>query len=250
MTMDERKDAYENQLIGAFIFAMGYVAGQRGYKNMVLNLHQQTPLDSIYGDLFAGDAKCVAIEFKRRFTNWREEQDKWDHAAAADFVEGYLPRNLSMRGHLFAYGESKSGHHQGLWVSMFEEAVFGCGAEAQRDSVAGIPKAARHDRQVQEQPFQTLINDLLPEPGEPGNVHFGVSPEELRTYLRKLSQFRQSEENAGTSDRWLAVAVSSDGVQMLRADSLDLLMDLLDDPHAPASQPSAAPSPVPSGPRP
>jgi len=248
--MDEIKDAYENQLIGAFIFAMGYVAAQRGYDNMVLDLYQQTPLDSIYGDLFVGDAKCVAIEFKRKFTNWREEQEKWDHVAAADFVEGNLPRNLSMRGHLFAYGESQSGHHQGLWVSKFEEAVFGCGAEAQRQSVAGIPKAGRNVRQVQEQPFQTLINDLLPEQGKLGNLHFGVSPEDLRTYLRKLSQFRHNQENTGTSDRWLAVAVSSEGVQMLRADSLELLMSLLDDPHAPASQPSAASPPSRSGPRP
>lgn len=97
MTMDERKDVYENQLIGAFIFAMGYVAGQRGYKNMVLNLHQQTPLDSIYGDLFAGDAKCVAIEFKRKFTNrshlsaGQADSRRKSHGTGRDFVHSILP---------------------------------------------------------------------------------------------------------------------------------------------------------------
>lgn len=239
-------DAYENQLIGAFIFAMGHLAGRRGYGNMVLNLYQQAPLDSIYGDLFVGDAQCVAIEFKRSLSDRAAERSKWDIARAKAFVKGRIPRDVSMRGHLFAYGDSKSINSQQVWVSMFEEAVFGCRAEAECQSTSLHPAVD----QPQELPYQTLLNDLLPENNEAGNLHFGVSPLELRAYLRELSRFRISQQNTGTSDRWLAIAVSDSGVQMLRADSLTLLRELLDDPHAPGSEPSAA-APAPSGgPRP
>lgn len=239
-------DAYENQLIGAFIFTMGHLAGQRGYGNMVLNLYQQTPLDSIYGDLFLGDAQCVAIEFKRSLSDRTAERRKWNIAGAKAFVEGRMPRGVSMRGHLFAYGGSKSINSQEVWVSMFEEAVFGCGAEAEREGTELNP-ATGHP---QELPCKTLLNDLLPQNKGAGNVHFGVSPPELRAYLRELSQFRLSQQNAGTSDRWLAIAASDSGVQMLKADSLTLLMELLDDPHAPLSTPtSTTPTPS-SGPRP
>jgi len=229
-------DAYENQLIGAFIFAMGHLAGQRGYGNMVLNLYQQAPLDSIYGDLFVGDAQCVAIEFKRSLSDRTAERLKWDLAGAKAFVEGRRPRDVSMRGHLFAYGDSKSIDSPEVWISMFEEAVFGCGAEAERKGTALHPATD----QPQELPYQALLNDLLPQDNEAGNVHFGVSPAELRAYLRELSRFRISQQHAGTSDRWLAIAISDSGVQMLRADSLTLLMELLDDPHAPRSAPTAA----------
>ncbi|HDX0901925.1 TPA: hypothetical protein RNS95_004326 [Stenotrophomonas maltophilia] len=136
-------DVYENQLIGAFIFAMGYLAGERGYGNMVLNLYQQAPLDSIYGDLFVGDAQCVAIEFKRRLSDRDDERKKWDLAGAATFVKARMPRDVSMRGHLFAYGSSKSIDSQEVWVSMFEEAVFSCGAEAERKGTALHPATDR-----------------------------------------------------------------------------------------------------------
>jgi len=55
--------AYENQLLGASIYALGYESGRTG-KPLPVNLFQQTRLDGTFGDFMRGDW-CVALEFKR-----------------------------------------------------------------------------------------------------------------------------------------------------------------------------------------
>ncbi|HEX9715139.1 MAG TPA: hypothetical protein VGA28_05560, partial [Desulfurivibrionaceae bacterium] len=53
--MTTRRTLYENQYIGAFIYALGLYAGITKGKEALnaLSLMQQTPLDTQLGDLFA-----------------------------------------------------------------------------------------------------------------------------------------------------------------------------------------------------
>lgn len=52
--------AYENQLLGAFIYALGYESGRTG-KPLPVNLFQQTPLDGTFGDLIAGGGLVCGV---------------------------------------------------------------------------------------------------------------------------------------------------------------------------------------------
>ena len=56
---------YENQIIGSFIYFLGFAAGRRGeVRSAILNLIQQTPLDPTFGDFVGGFDRCVAINLK------------------------------------------------------------------------------------------------------------------------------------------------------------------------------------------
>lgn len=61
----EAELAYENQMLGGFIFQLGYASGAAGTP-VPVNMFQQTPNDGCFGDLVAGNARCLAIEFKKR----------------------------------------------------------------------------------------------------------------------------------------------------------------------------------------
>lgn len=65
-------EVYENVLIGAFIYSIGHFAGQKGEKNIGINLFQQTPID--VGDLLTNwKGNCFFIEFKRNKENVKTE---------------------------------------------------------------------------------------------------------------------------------------------------------------------------------
>jgi hypothetical protein len=74
------KDLYENALIGEFILRLGYKMGECGtleHENLSLNLLQQTPLDSVWGDYMARKkTHGFLVEFKRDFTGRTTERKK------------------------------------------------------------------------------------------------------------------------------------------------------------------------------
>jgi hypothetical protein len=65
------KGPYENVLLGAFIFRLGYKMGDSGkLKNtpFAASLFQQTPLDAVFSDFMCSSkAKGFLLEFKK---NW------------------------------------------------------------------------------------------------------------------------------------------------------------------------------------
>lgn len=68
---------YENQLLGAFLYALDYHGGQRRAVPAAANLLQQTPLDQVFGDLIVGASRCLALEFKRDKGALAGERRKW-----------------------------------------------------------------------------------------------------------------------------------------------------------------------------
>ena len=215
------RKCYENQLLGAFIFAFGFAAGSRGYRNALVNLFQQTPRDQLYGDAVVGTnprigkTLAVAIEFKRSMAGVSQEKRKWKLTLAKSCVEGQKDSLLSRKGHLFAYGDDEAENGEQIWITAFEDAIFGV-------------------QEVKELRYPHVINDLLPEDPENAAVSFGVDPVQLRDYLIELSKHRKKmRAESDVASAWLAVAVGSQGFQILVATSLGELVGLMD----PASLP-------------
>jgi len=94
---------YENQYIGAFIYALGLHAGiTKGQESLnALSLTQQTPLDAQLGDLFAAwGGRNFLFEFKRT------EKD-----AKSEYGKGYKKDLIAaIRAHEEIYALSRRAH--------------------------------------------------------------------------------------------------------------------------------------------
>lgn len=96
---------YENQLLGAFIYALGRESGADG-PALSVNLFQQTPLDQRFGDLVVGAQWCMAIEFKRVRKGLSSEKRKWGEVLVANpqSLDGW--KRVADRGHWVCYGQA------------------------------------------------------------------------------------------------------------------------------------------------
>ncbi len=76
--MDSARLLYENQYIGAFIYALGVVSGRRNQGDIgAFSLLQQTPADAGLADMLAQwSGRCFLWEFKRDRSEIREEARK------------------------------------------------------------------------------------------------------------------------------------------------------------------------------
>jgi len=100
-------DVYENVVIGGFIYALGYSAGQRAFSLPAnINLLQQTPMDKSLADVLIGMPDVYyLLEFKRRANKGDKEAQK------LAFLQRYLsqddPRFLEVSRGTHLYIESE-----------------------------------------------------------------------------------------------------------------------------------------------
>lgn len=196
---------YENQLLGAFIYALGYEAG-RNQQSVPVNLFQQTPLDSCLGDLIVGGARCLAIEFKRRRSDLRSERNKW----RADFGKWINERpeliNTSCKSHFVCFGDHGDSEVK-LSLARYLQAYN------DMENVVALPagEAVKH----------------LAKPSLPGKQPaWGVDGPALLSYLEAIRVFRKTEggRSGVYSATWLTVCASNSGYQILAAPSLEALL--------------------------
>ena len=202
----EDMNPYENQLLGAFLFALGYEGGWRKSGLMPANLFQQTPLDRAFSDLVVGSDMCLALEFKRTLHEVSYERRKWPEKALASFVADQSLLKTSHRAHWVVYGRSSNGGTE-LRVCLYSDALI--------ESVA-----------LDRGPAQRLISDLYDNSREP-DTRLGVPASQLLSYLRAIAALRGTAEGGRATDKgaWLAAIRKNDHFHFVSAESLEQLLE-------------------------
>ena len=98
--------AYENQLIGVFIYSLGIVTGKQNIEFAdAINLIQQTPYDKDFGDVLAyWQGKNFLIEFKRDEAGLKAESKKPKRGRfLRKAVENRIMAEISIRCHFIAH---------------------------------------------------------------------------------------------------------------------------------------------------
>lgn len=194
---------YENQMLGAFVYALGYESGKQGHAVMA-NLFQQTPLDGTFGDLVAGSDWCLAIEFKRELGTLESERAKWSQPALSAFRSDPTMLSASRQAHLLCYG-----------VPQGEQLEMDCMLYA---SALGLSKQQRVI------PSSHVIYVLVAlATSAKGVKKLGLPPDQLEHYLRKLSAYRKTS-SGGRDSSWLAVASTPEGYRFQTASTLEALV--------------------------
>jgi hypothetical protein len=200
--------AYENQLLGAFIYALGYESGRTG-KPLPVNLFQQTPLDGTFGDLIAGGDWCVALEFKRSWPAARSERGKWPPANLQRYLEDKQMQDIAKKAHFLCFGARDQDE---ITIGAMRYSAF------LRDPEASKGQATRGTAMV-----DLLVNCTgLDRQTSP----LGVAPRVLESYLRRLSVMRKLMGSGEPPAQWLAVASTAQGYRIRSADSLEQLLDM------------------------
>ncbi len=199
---------YENQILGAFVFALGVECGKAG-RYMPANLFQQTPLDGTFGDLVVGAEWCLALEFKREEGTIDSEKEKWSKEALQAFESDTLLKVASRRAHLLCFSRPKSDGI-GLFAVAYASAL-GLGKSKGEIECHQLIQGLLH-----------LVGDQSPE----GKKKIGLPPDELEAYLRKLASHRK-QGGGGKGATWLAVAQSGDSLKIRTASSLEQLLEPL-----------------------
>lgn len=209
---------YENQILGAFVFALGVECGKAG-RFMPANLFQQTPLDGTFGDLVVGADWCLALEFKREEGTIDSEKEKWSKEAIQAFEGDTLLKVASRRAHMLCFSRPTS---EG--IDLFAVAYA---------SALGLGKSKVEiecDRLIQV--LVHLVGDKSPE----AKKKIGLPPGELEAYLRKLASYRR-QGGGGRDATWLAVAKSGDSFKIRTSSSLEQLLEPLQERvRSPAQQ--------------
>jgi len=219
-TKDMVSIAYENQLLGAFIYALGYEGGRQG-RTLPVNLFQQTPLDRSLGDVVLGAQRCMAIEFKRRQADIRGERKKWKPGFPEALMDISDWRHTSLLGHFICFGEHAATRvdlHFAQYLSAFE-------LDGKADSFSA----------------SDLIKLLTRELSPGKEPSWGVPPQVLLTYLEHIRTFRvnDSDGSGGHAATWLTVSAADGQFQLLAAPSLDALLERDATTHANEQGPSA-----------
>ncbi|MFZ3016872.1 MAG: hypothetical protein WA056_00280 [Gallionella sp.] len=109
--MSTRRTLYENQYIGAFIYALGLHAGSsKGPESLnALSLMQQTPLDTQLGDLFtAWEGRSFLFEFKRTEKDAKREFEKNSKKDLIRSIQENAEINaLSLSSHFLCYARDE-----------------------------------------------------------------------------------------------------------------------------------------------
>ncbi|WP_282295746.1 hypothetical protein [Stenotrophomonas sp. PS02289] len=197
---------YENQILGAFIFALGIECGRTG-TFMPANLFQQTPLDGTFGDLVVGADWCVALEFKREEGTVDSEKGKWSSEALLAFQTDTLLVAASHKAHFLCFSRpSEDGID--LFAMSYASAL---GLRASKTEL-GCERLIKG--------LVQLVGDTTPE----ANKRIGLPPDALEAYLRKLASYRK-KGGGGREATWLAVAKSGDGLKIRTSSSLEQLLE-------------------------
>ena len=203
---------YENQLIGAFVFALGQQHGRRfpaaDASAFSLNLFQQTPLDRAYSDLIVGRDRCLVLEFKRTRAEVASERAKWSDAGLEAFRSDRVLLATAPLAHLVLYGCTD------------RDTV--CLKACTYLDVLGLAPDVKLERFAPER----LIKHLLDV--EDGTARpIGLAPDALMRYLDFLWRARhaQGESTGGPAQgAWLGVAHGAGGLRIVAARSLGHLL--------------------------
>lgn len=199
---------YENQILGAFVFALGVECGKAGVF-MPANLFQQTPLDGTFGDLVVGADWCLALEFKREEGTIDSEKEKWSKEALQAFEGDTLLKVASRRAHMLCFSRPTSDGID-LFAMVYASAL-GLDKSKVEMECHRLIRALVH-----------LIGDESPE----AKKKIGLPPRELEAYLRKLASYRR-QGGGGRDATWLAVAKSGDSFKIRTSSSLEQLLEPL-----------------------
>lgn len=197
---------YENQILGAFIFALGVECGKTG-TFMPTNLFQQTPLDGTFGDLVVGADWCLAFEFKREKGTVESEKAKWSDKALQAFETDKLLMAASRKAHLLCFSRPTTDGI-GLFSVNYATALGLSTTNAESECDPLIKRLVH------------LVGNTSP--GTKDKI--GLPPDELEAYLRKLASYRK-QGGGGREATWLAVAKSGDGFKILTSSSLEQLLE-------------------------
>lgn len=106
-------DAYENIVIGGFIFALGLRLGSlqnSSYDSVAIQLTQQTPLDKTFADLLITNSNFLRIvEFKRK-SNRGNQKERTKHASLKMSLND-MKEDLDCFLNLHWYAESEFSKH-------------------------------------------------------------------------------------------------------------------------------------------
>ncbi|HHA2808722.1 TPA: hypothetical protein ACOFCO_000664 [Stenotrophomonas maltophilia] len=199
---------YENQILGAFVFALGVECGKAGMF-MPANLFQQTPLDGTFGDLVVGADWCLALEFKREEGTIDSEKEKWSKEALQAFEGDTLLKVASRRAHMLCFSRPTSDGID-LFAMVYASALGLDKSKVQMECHRLI------------QALVHLVGDESPE----AKKKIGLPPRELEAYLRKLASYRR-QGGGGRDATWLAVAKSGDSFKIRTSSSLEQLLEPL-----------------------
>lgn len=202
---------YENQLIGAFVFALGRSVGRKSNdpssKPFSVNLFQQTPLDGEFSDLILGDERCLVIEFKREPGTLGTESEKWGAAAIARFVSDESARKASIRAHLVVYGQTTESSVD-LRFCFYADVL-------NATQQPNLNRGSASD----------VINRLV-NPAPKVEERPGLPPGDLMRYLDALHALRKggdARKGSGGS-AWLGVTEGKAGFRIVAAASLEQLL--------------------------
>jgi hypothetical protein len=198
---------YENQLLGAFVYALGYYGGQRGTIPAAANLLQQTPLDQVFGDLIVGADRCLALEFKRDRRAMADERRKWpDGSFRAAWANDHV-QQVSVKAHFVVYAEPKVPGIE-LCAVPYVQCMVPTPSAAARLSMPALIDAMH----------------IAPAAAKPA---LGVSPSVLMQYLQQLHAYKRRVAGGRTvaDAAWLAVVHKGEGFQLVTASSLTQLLE-------------------------
>lgn len=208
---------YENQIIGVFLYALGYAEAARVAREgaaptsdrpLTLNLFQQTPLDSAFSDLVVGRDQCLVIEFKRSAAEFAAERGKDRATLRNALVASPAFKTQSAHGHHVVYARP-SEHGVELRCCTYLD-------------VLGLLDPPKLDRGSAEAMVRVLVD---PKPG----TKIGLAPPDMVTYLDRLRRLRAEQVGTGGragTEAWLGLARGADGLKAVVASSLDALLGL------------------------
>ncbi|SJZ61787.1 hypothetical protein [Novilysobacter spongiicola] len=213
---------YENQLIGAFLYALGYADARYAAQHasgalaaapmspMAVNLFQQTPLDCAFSDLVIGREQCLVLEFKRSPAELGSETRKHRAACCKAFAQDKALRALSRHGHFVVYGQhAEAGVDLRLCLYL---------------DVLGLTEPVKLDRGS-----ARFLVDHLARPTPPAKPRLGLKPAAMVTYLDHLRRLRAEQiGSAGRigTERWLGLARDGAGLKVVAAHSIEALLGL------------------------
>lgn len=217
-------DPYENELIGQFLMALGYLAGKEKVDVLAVGLLQQTPRDGTYGDLLLGCGSYHAIEFKRARprNGFKSEERKWDLRSLGACVQKNWLSTVD-RGHWLVWG---SANRENVLYAAYMRCVIREWARADNECAAdNLLKLIIADH-------AKMRSGVKPAPAVAG---FRTATD-LDAYLRDIGRYRvanDSGSSGGVGMSYLGVGIHSDhGLVMFSAETLSLELERRSTPHA------------------
>jgi hypothetical protein len=178
------KGPYENVLLGAFIFRLGYKMGESGKLEntpFAANLFQQTPLDTVFSDFMcASGAKGFLLEFKKNWEGRVSERRKDKYKL---LQEQPTLGAQAEKCHLLGYGKDiESSQGQGDI-----DILFGNYCEI---------VSAESEEKVKIRSMSNFLQEIIDE-------KIGANSEEFRDYISNFLMHLDRRHKANTSSKHL-----------------------------------------------